>query len=131
MSGFQDLASAVMRQTRLNVNFFAQTVTYKTAGGDSSSIAAHVRHDVRLWAPPDSNDQEIVDQIHVEIDREDLDAEPAIGDRITLSGESDAYLYACKGSHTFASWKAVFERRRMITQGVPKGLDKRKLSPRK
>lgn len=118
MSDFQDLAVSVMRSTRLNTDYFAHTVTYKTADGDSQQIAAHVRHGIRIAVDPDTNNEEVIEQIHVELDRGTVPLPPDFGDRILLDGDDQAYLYAYKGNHRFTSWKATFERHRQTRQGV-------------
>jgi hypothetical protein len=118
MSAFQSLATSVMRATRLNPDYFAQTVTYRTADGESQEIAAHVRHDIRIRVDPDTNDEEVIEQIHVELDRGTIPLAPDFGTRILLAGDDQAYLYAYKGKHRFTSWKATFERRRQTQQGV-------------
>ena len=118
MSNFQDLATTVMHATRLNTDWFAETVTYKTADGDSQSIAAHVSHAIRIQVDPDTNEETIIEQILVELDRGTIPEPPDFGDRILLAGDTQAYLYAYKGKHRFTSWKATFERRRQTAQGV-------------
>lgn len=117
MSDFQDLLAGVMRSTRLNTDYFAQTVTYKTAAG-SKTVTAHVRHGVRMHVNPDTNEEEVIEQIHVELDRSVITSAPDFGHRILLDGETQAYLYAFKGTHRLVSWKATFERRRQTQQGV-------------
>lgn len=118
MSNFQDLAATVMRATRLNTDYFAQTVLYRTADGDEQSIAAHIRHAIRIAVDPDTNEETIIEQIHAELDRSTITLPPDFGDRILLDGDTQAYLYAYKGTHRFTSWKATFERRRQTRQGV-------------
>lgn len=117
MSNFQDLLADVMRSTRLNTDYFAQTVTYRT-GSQQLSVIAHVRHSVDARIDPNTNDEVIVEQILVELDRAVLTSPPTFHDRILLAGESQAYLYAWSGKHRPGSWKATFERRRQTQQGV-------------
>lgn len=118
MSDFQELAAEVMRATRLNTDYFAQDITYRTAQGDEIECPVHVRHSVRIDRNKDTNSEEIVEQIHVELDREDVPYAPEYGCRILLANETEAYLYAYRGTDRFTSWKATFERRRMAAQGV-------------
>jgi hypothetical protein len=117
-TAFEQFTADVMRDTRLNPDYFAQSVTYRTAAGDERSITAHVRHDVRLKNDTDTNEEQVIEQIHVELDRAEVPDAPDYGDRVLLAGEDQAYLYAYKGRHRDVSWKATFERRRMTAQGV-------------
>jgi hypothetical protein len=116
-SAFQDLTAAVMRRTRLNTRFFAQSIKYKT-GAEEIYLDAHVRHDIRMRVNPDTNEEEIIEQLHVELDRAQVTAQPDFGDRILVAGDTQAYLYAFKGKHRPVSWKATFERQRQTRQGV-------------
>jgi len=115
---FQDLAARVMQRTRLNTDWFAQPVTYRTAAGDEQQIDAHVRHSIRIAENRDTNEEQVIEQIHVELDRSVITTAPDFGDRALLDGDTQAYLYAYKGTHRAVSWKATFERRRQTRQGV-------------
>lgn len=117
MSEFQTLVADVMRSTRLNTDYFAQRVVYRT-GKLQLSVTAHVRHNVRMAVDPNTNEEVVIEQIHVELDRNVLTSPPDFHDRILLDGETQAYLYAWSGTHRPSSWKAVFERRRQTSQGV-------------
>lgn len=118
MSAFQTLAETVMRRTRLNTDWFAETVTYRTALGDEHSVPAHVRHEIRLKVDPDTNDETVIEQINVELDRAEITEAPTYGDRILLAGEDQAYLYTWSGKHRWTSWHATFERQRQTAAGV-------------
>jgi len=108
-----------MQNTRLNTDYFAQSVDYRTGDGARfAAVAAHVRHAVRLATDPDTNEETVIEQIHVELDRETITTAPDYGDRIYLAGDSTPYLYAYKGTHRAISWKATFERKRTTRQGL-------------
>ena len=101
-----------MRVTRLSADYFGQTVSFVTAAGVESSVAAHVRHRIREDRDPDTNVTTIVEVIDVELDRAEVTAAPSYGDRIYLAGDDRAYLYTYVGRHRVISWVATCERRR-------------------
>ena len=116
---FRDTIQTVMRNTRLNTAYFAETVTYRPGDGSELSLDVHVRHTLRLDTRGDGTTV-IFDQLRVEIDRDDLTGPPDFGDRILLADDQYGYLYAYAGRHTPVSYKAVFERSRYAAQGTGK-----------
>jgi hypothetical protein len=116
---FRDTLENVMRATRLNTEYFAETVTFRGADGCELVMACHVRHTIRHDARPDGTTT-VVEQIRVEIDRAQLECPPDYNDRILLQDDDYAYLYAYAGKHTPVSWKGVFERKRKTAQGASK-----------
>lgn len=116
---FRETMATVMRATRLNTEFFAQTVTYRLADGSELQMDVHVRHTVRHEERGDGTTT-VVEQIRVEIDRAELECPPDYNDRILLAGDEYAYLYAYAGRHTPVSWKGTFERKRRTAQAVGK-----------
>lgn len=116
---FCETMQTVMRNTRLNPWWFAQTVTYRLADGSERTMVVHVRHMVRHEPQPDGSTA-VVEQIRVEIDRAELETPPDYSDRILLENDEYAYLYAYAGRHTPVSWKGTFERRRRTAQSTGK-----------
>ena len=116
---FRNALATVMRATRLNVDYFAQTITYRLADGTDLVMDCHVRHTIRHDERPDGSTA-AVEQIRVEIDRAELETPPDYGDRILLADDEYGYMYAYAGQHTPVSWKATFERKRQTAQGSTK-----------
>jgi len=115
---FRDLLASVMRKTRLNTAYFAQTVVMRFGDeAEDLELAVHVRHTVRMDPRPDGTST-VIEQIRVEIDSENLDAPPDFGHRIYLPGDDYPYMYAYAGRNTPVSYKAVFERRRRTAQAA-------------
>jgi len=117
MSAFHDLCKQVMRATRLNPDYFAESVEYRS-GDDVLAIDVAARHELKIDRDPDTNDETVIEHLHVEIDRDDLTAAPTYGDRLYRAGDSDAYLYQYQGRVTPHSYKATFARRRQTAAGV-------------
>lgn len=113
----RDQLATVMRATRLNTEYFAQTVTYRLADGTELQLDAHVRHTVRHEQRPDGSTG-VYEQIRCEIDRAELETPPDYSDRVLLADDEYPYLYAYAGRHTPVSWKATFERKRLTAQST-------------
>lgn len=111
---FRETVKTVADATRLNVVFFAETVTYTFAAGSTVTTPAHVRYKRREIRDERSGDARTVDEIRVELPKEKIPSGPAMDDRITRAGESRAYVYAAAGGETIATWKATF-RREVVT----------------
>lgn len=116
---FREQLETVMRGTRLNTEYFAQTVTYRLADGSELRLAMHVRHTIRHDERGDGTTT-VIEQIRVEMDRAEVECPPDYNDRILLDGDEYPYLYAYQGKHTPVSWKGVFERKRRTAQGISK-----------
>jgi hypothetical protein len=114
---FQDMTARVMRSTRLNPEYFAESITYRTDDDDEWLFDAHCRHSERLHVDPDSAEESVIEVLEVEIDRESLPRAPKYGDRVYRVDDGYGYLYQHIGRSRPHSWKATFERRRMTAQG--------------
>jgi hypothetical protein len=113
----RDVAKRVMQATRLNTDFFAQTVTYQPAGGDEADIPTHVRHRREYERQADGTIK-VWDVIDVELDFDDVPDAPTHGARIVLAEGEAAYLYAYGGHARLCSWKATFRRQTLLAQGI-------------
>jgi hypothetical protein len=114
---FRDAIVRVMRATRLNPRFYAQTVTYQPAGGEAVQVPTHVRHRREYDRQADGTSK-VWDIIDVEFDFADVPNEPTHGARIVLADGDPAYLYAYKGHKRVCSWKASFRRQQIAAQGM-------------
>lgn len=110
---FRDLLQTVAAATRLNTGFFAETVSYVSAGRTTFPVV-HCRYRRREIRDERTGDARQVDEIRVEILKTALPVGPLMDDRILRAGETRYYVYAAAGGETQVSWKATF-RREVVT----------------
>lgn len=114
---FREQLENVLVNLRLNTDFFAETVSYRSTDGTEISLDVHVRESPRQDKLPDGT-TELVESIHVEFAKSDLETPPDFGDRVLRAGDEWGYMYYQPGRHTAVSWKATFRRKKRTTQST-------------
>ena len=113
---FIDVQRDVMTDFRLSSDWFGQSVKYRTGDGDEYTLDVHTRHTIRR-DHDDQGNEVVIEQVHCEIDRQAIPAAPTHGSRMILEEDDQAYLYGYQGKHRPTSYRATFERRRVMSQG--------------